>query len=112
MKDKQFDDFFRGILPDSRIEKRAEKVMGDMLDFGNVVVNKFCATSTEKIGAYRMLGNDSIDHKDLAEGLYRACKNNDHPVHMLAIQDTSEVNFSNHMGRLMNDERYRSCYKK
>ncbi len=104
MKDKQFDDFFKGILPDSRIEKRAEKVMVDMLDFGNVVVNKFCATSTEKIGAYRMLGNDSIDHKDLAEGVYRACKNNDRPVHMLAFQDTSEVNFSNHMGRLMNDE--------
>ena len=104
MKDKQFDDFFRGILPDSRIEKRAEKVMVDMLNFGNVVVNKFCATSTEKIGAYRMLGNDSIDHKDLAQGVYRACKNNDRPVHMLAIQDTSEVNFSSHMGRLMNDE--------
>jgi len=104
MKDKQFDDFFKGILPDSRIEKRAEKVMVDMLNFGNVVVNKFCATSTEKIGAYRMLGNDSIDHKDLAQGVYRACKNNDRPVHMLAIQDTSEVNFSSHMGRLMNDE--------
>jgi hypothetical protein len=104
MKDKQFDDFFRGILPDLRIEKRAEKIMVDMLDFGNVVVNKFCATSTEKIGAYRMLGNDSIDHKDLAEGVCRACKNNDRSVHMLAIQDTSEVNFSNHMGRLMNDK--------
>jgi hypothetical protein len=104
MKDKQFDDFFRGILPDLRIEKRAEKIMVDMLDFGNVVVNKFCVTSTEKIGAYRMLGNDSIDHKDLAEGVYRACKNNDRSVHMLAIQDTSEVNFSNHMGRLMNDK--------
>jgi hypothetical protein len=104
MIDKQFDDFFKDILPDSRIEKRAEKIMVDMLDFGNVVVNKFCPTSTEKIGAYRMLRNDSIDHKDLAEGVYRACKNNDRPVHMLAFQDTSEVNFSNHMGRLMNDE--------
>jgi hypothetical protein len=104
MKDKQFDDFFKGILPDSRIEKRAEKVMVDMLDFGNVVVNKFCPTSTEKIGAYRMLGNDSIDHNKLAKGVYRACKNNDHATHLLGIQDTTEVNFSHHMGRITDDE--------
>ena len=104
MKDKQFEGFFKEILPDSRIEKRAEKVMVDMLDFGNVVVNKFCATSTEKIGAYRMLGNDSIDHNDLAKGVYRACKNNDHAGHLLCIEDTTEVNFSHHMGRIMNDE--------
>jgi hypothetical protein len=104
MKDKQFDGFFKGILQDSRIEKRAEKIMVDMLDFGNVVVNKFCSTSTEKIGAYRMLRNDCMDHNDLAKGVYRACKNNDRPVHMLALQDTTEVNFSNHMGRIMYDE--------
>jgi len=48
-----------------------------MLDFGNVVVNKFCPTSTEKIGAYRMLGYDSFDHNDLAKGVYRSCKKND-----------------------------------
>jgi hypothetical protein len=104
MKDKQFDGFFKGILPDSRIENRAEKVMVDMLDFGNVVVNKFCATNTEKIGAYRMLANDSIDHNNLAEGVYRACKGNDRATHLLCIQDTSEINFTHHMGRIEGDK--------
>ena len=104
MKNKQFEGFYKDILPYSRIEKRAEKIMVDMLDFGNVVVNKFCPTSTEKIGAYRMLGNDSIDHNDLAKGVYKACKNNDHEGHLLCIEDTTEVNFSHHMGRITDDK--------
>jgi len=104
MKDKQFDSFFKGILHDSRIEKRAEKVMEDMLDFGNVVINKFCTTNAEKIGAYRVLKNDSIDHNDLAKGVSRACKGNDRAAHLLCIQDTSEINFSHHMGRIEGDE--------
>jgi hypothetical protein len=104
MKDKQFDGFFKEILRDSRIEKRAEKVMEDMLDFGNVVVNKFCPTNTEKIGAYRMLRNDSIDHNDLAMGVFRACKVNERATHLLCIQDTSEINFTHHMGRIEGDQ--------
>jgi hypothetical protein len=104
MINRQFYGFYRGILPDSRIEKRAEKVMADMLTFGNVVVNKFCATDTKKKGAYRMLNNDSFDHDDLAEGLYRSCKNNDEAVHLLCIQDTTEINFTDHINRIRKED--------
>lgn len=105
MNNKHFEGFYKGILPDSRVEKRAEKIMVDMLDFGNVVVNKFCPTNTERIGAYRMLGNESFDYNDLAKGLYRACKSNDRPGHLLCIQDTTELNFTHHLNRLrMEDE--------
>jgi hypothetical protein len=104
MKNKQFKDFYKGILHDPRIEKRAEKVMVDMLDFGNVVVNKFCLTHTDRIGAYRMLGNDSFGYTDLADGLYRACKNNEQERHYLCIQDTTELNFTNHLNRLSSED--------
>lgn len=105
MKNKRFKDFYKGILHDSRIEKRAEKMMLDMLDFGNVVVNKFCLTHPDRIGAYRMLGNTSFDYNDLAEGLYRSCRNNEQKSHYLCIQDTTEINFTSHLNRLsMEDE--------
>jgi hypothetical protein len=100
MNDNQFNGFFEKILPDPRSEKRAEKIMVDLLNFGSVVVNKFCKTHTEKIGAYRMLGNDSFDHDDLAKGAYRSCKANVHSGHLLGIQDTTELNFTYHMGRI------------
>jgi hypothetical protein len=105
MINRQFDGFYQGILPDSRIEKRAEKIMTDMLNFGNVVVNKFCTTYAEKKGAYRMLDNDNFVHMDLAEGLYRACKSNDEPVHLLCIQDSTEFNYTNHIDRIKEDDK-------
>jgi hypothetical protein len=105
MINRQFDGFYQDILFDSRIEKRAEKVMADMLNFGNVVVNKFCTTNTKRKGAYRMLNNNSFDHKDLAEGLYRVCKNNDKPMHLLCIQDTTELNFTDHINRMREEDK-------
>jgi len=100
MIDTSFNGFHCGFLTDSRIEKRAEKIMNDILTFGKVVVNKFCSTHTEKIGAYRMFGNDNFDHEDLAKGIFRSCKNNQKAEHLLCLQDTTELNFTRHIGRI------------
>lgn len=95
-----FKGFFNGLLPDARIEKRAEKIMKDMLTFGKVTVNKFCGTSTEKIGAYRMFGNKSFTYKELAEGVVSRCKKNQGAEHLLCMQDTTEFNFTSHIQRI------------
>lgn len=95
-----FQGFFEGFLPDSRLVIRTEKVMNDMLKFGNVVVNKFCCTLSDKMGAYRMLANDSFDHMDLIKGLQRTCKANQKPKHLLCIQDTTELNYTAHIERI------------
>lgn len=96
----RFNGFFDGFLSDGRIEKRAEKVMGDMLNFGKVVVNKFSTTNAEKIGAYRMFGNNSFDFEDLAQGVIKSCQNNQESSHLLCIQDTTEFNFTHHINRI------------
>jgi hypothetical protein len=100
-----FAGFFQGSLRDSRNEKRAEKVMNDMLTFGNVVVNKFCSTNTKKIGAYRMFGNNNLNYEDLTQGVIQSCKDNQEVDHLLCIQDTTELNFTHHLERIGKDDK-------
>lgn len=95
---------FKGILSDSRLEKRAEKVTSDMLTFGKVIVNRFEQNHADKIGAYRMLSNTRIDYKDLSQGLYRDVSKNRQHSHLLCIQDTSEVNLTNHKDLFEKDD--------
>ena len=66
-----FAGLYSDMLPDARIEKRAEKIMLALLNAGSAVINKSCKTLAEKEGAYRMLENDSFDHNDLTEGAIR-----------------------------------------
>jgi hypothetical protein len=97
MTHKEYIGFFENILPDPRSARRAEKLMIDLLKDGTVVVNKFCQTHTERIGAYRMLANENFGYEELAEGSYRFCKKNvNKKRHLLCIQDTTETNYTNH----------------
>lgn len=100
MNYSSFDGFFSNFLPDTRLEKRAEKIMADMLTFGKVVVNKFCATNTDKIGAYRMFSNASFDYHNLLQGVYYHCKKRQGVRHLLCLQDTTEFNFTHHINRI------------
>jgi hypothetical protein len=100
----QLTGFFGHILHDTRSERRAEKLMLDLLNYGNAVVNKFCKTHTERIGAYRMLGNQSFDHDALAAALFRYCKKNVEKGHLLGIQDTTEFNFTYHRVRIGDED--------
>ena len=105
MEENYFAGTYRGLLPDARLEKRVEGLMLALLSKGSAVINKSCKTLAEKEGAYRMLVNDSFDHNDLTEGAIRQLKKNVNGGHYLCIQDTTEINFTSHMGRIGREDR-------
>jgi hypothetical protein len=105
MTHKEYNGFYEDMLPDPRSCHRAEKMLVDLLVKGTAVVNKNCESHTEKIGAYRMLANESFGHEELAEGSYRFCKKNvKGKRHLLCIQDTTEINFTNHELRFSDED--------
>ena len=52
-----------------------------------------------------MLDNDSFDHNDLTEGAIQRLKKNVKGGHLLCIQDTTEFNFTSHMGRIGREDK-------
>lgn len=105
MEENYFAGSYRGLLPDARLEKRVEGLMLALLNQGSAVINKSCKTLAEKEGAYRMLDNDSFDHNDLTEGAIGMLKKDVNGGHYLCIQDTTELNFTSHMGRIGREDK-------
>ncbi|MBS2214049.1 IS4 family transposase [Carboxylicivirga mesophila] len=104
MKMNEFNGCFKGYLSDYRIEKRAEQVMNKMFKSGTVVVNKFCSTFKEKKAAYGLFKNVSFTEMELINSLTAKCKANQGSRHLLCIQDTTEINYTNHINRIGTDD--------
>lgn len=95
-----FKGYFNSRLSDFRIEKRAEQVMNSMFKSGTVMVNKFCSTFSEKKATYGLFKNPSFTEMDLIDTLKHKCKLNQSTKHLLCIQDTTEINYTNHLKRI------------
>tara|TARA_R110000737_G_scaffold350883_1_gene391255 strand:+ start:102 stop:1499 length:1398 start_codon:yes stop_codon:yes gene_type:complete len=91
-------------VPDIRIKKRIEFSMNKMLTLGSSIVNRLSSFQTEKIGFYRMLSNTRFSHQDLLEGSFKICVSNLDTDHVLAIQDTTEFNYSGISSKLGPDD--------
>ena len=91
-------------MPDIRIQKRIQFSMSKMLTLGSSIVNRLSSLHTEKIGFYRMLSNTRFSHEDLLEGSFNLCVSNMDTDHVLAIQDTTEFNYSGIKSKLGSDD--------
>lgn len=97
---KRLASFFNDGFSDKRIDKRANYVLDSMIKKGSVVIGQCCTTVADQMGAYRMFNNKRMDISAISNCLYRNCEEQIKTSHVLCIQDTSEINYTTHMGRI------------
>jgi hypothetical protein len=100
MKVKKERKFFDGLFNDIRLAKRANKILEMLCNKGKSIVNRFCTIESDEKGTLRFMNNDNVSISALKEASYRDCKKRVKGKQILAIQDTTVIDYSSKSGRL------------
>ena len=103
MTNNYISSIYSKFLPDKRLQKRVDHTINNMVLSGSSIINQTSGKLSDKIGAYRMLSNDTFDYNYLLKGSFVKCKEGIDKQHVLCIQDTTEFNLSgiaNKIGKL------------
>jgi hypothetical protein len=91
---------YTGRFLDRRLEARGEQIMKTMVERETAVVNQLSDSRAEYVAASRFFKNDSVTKEAIIEESSKRCSIAAKGKHVLAIQDTSEVNYQSHRGKL------------
>jgi hypothetical protein len=94
-------------LPDLRLEARADALQQAISQRQSTCVRRLAHDRAEQVSFYRFLGNARVKEECLIEGLCAQARTAlallPRDVHLLAIEDTSQVNLESHAGRRRSD---------
>lgn len=71
-----------------------------MVTHESAIINQCCESKTEKTGAYRMVNNPKLELDSLIKRLRENCTEHIQSSHVLCIQDTTEINYTQLLNRL------------
>lgn len=72
-----------------------------MVEKNSAVINSCCESHAERIAAYRLMNNPRLVINDMTAALSSACSSGCSGLrHVLCIQDTTELDYTSHSGRL------------
>lgn len=102
---------YTDFLPDRRLGRRANQLGCALTTLRRVSITQLASSWAQQMAFYRFLSNPHVRLADLRAALTSACVDQlpDLPVaseqdkHLLLIQDTTELNFQAHAGRIQPD---------
>jgi hypothetical protein len=84
-------------LGDKRLNKRLVKITGQFISSTQSPINQACGDRSETKAAYRFFQNDNVDYKDIVGHHAQITKKRfDNEDVILAIQDTTYYNYTDH----------------
>jgi hypothetical protein len=86
------------------LENRGEEIVKKMIEKETAVLNQLSNNRAELVGASRFFNNISVTEEILIEESAGRCQNAVKGRHVLAIQDTSEINYESHRGKLSHQD--------
>ncbi len=91
-------------LADQRLVNRGNKILSDLFSKSIHSIHQLTADESSAKGFYRFLQNDRVSEDDILWNLSSNCKAACFGKHVVCIQDTTEINLSNHSNRIKKDE--------
>jgi hypothetical protein len=99
MQKREFTD-----LDDLRLIHRGNKILNTLFSKSVHSIRQLSADESEAKGTYRFLQNDRVSEDDIVNNLSSNCKAACLNKFVVCIQDTTEINLSNHRNRIHSDD--------
>jgi hypothetical protein len=91
---------YQGYFGDKRLEARGTSILANLIEKGTVILNQLATNRAELVGASRFFDNDKVSVEALVQEATTRCQQNVAGLNLLAIPDTSEINYQRHAGLL------------
>jgi len=94
---------YKGYLGDLRLERRGHELWQKLSQHPCSSIRQLAETQAEQKAYYRFLNNERIEEEELIKEASFRMSQLAKSRHLLCVQDTCEINLSEHKGRLKSD---------
>ncbi len=91
---------YTGWFGDARLDVRGNDIAAEMIQKETAILNQLAENRADLVGSHRFFTNDRVTVDALREEATTRCAEVTQDCHVLAIQDTSELNYQHHVEKL------------
>ena len=95
---------YASLFNDKRLDRRGEQLISSLFKMGSRSIQSISESRAEQKGYYRFLRNEKVTEDALIKEMVSRCAKVSKCKVVLSIQDSSEINLSNHRNRIVHDE--------